>query len=86
MSNSRFSEILIKIKAGSRTTAYLSKTELRESIDLICSIVVGIVILIVIMLIFLIYIYIRMKNIKRACAMQSNGDLNFLIKLCKIIF
>jgi len=69
-----FSEILIKIRATSKTTNNLQKNELRVPVYLIFCIVVGIMISIITISIFLIYIYIRIKKITSTCAMQSNDD------------
>lgn len=84
MSTYRFSDILIKIKTANKSTTDFNKAEMKESIDFLYGVVVGLVILIVIIFIFLIYILIRIKNFRNSCALQqSNNLLNvFILKFC----
>ncbi len=84
MSTYRFSDILIKIKTANKSTTDFNKAEMKESIDFLYGVVVGLVILIVIIFIFLIYILIRIKNFRNSCALQqSNNLLNvFILKIC----
>ena len=83
MPTNRFSDILIKIKTANKSSTCLNKTEIKESVDFLYGVVVGLVIFIVIIFIFLIYILMRIKKLGNSRALQeSNSSLKlFLLKI-----
>ncbi len=83
MSTNRFSDILIKIKTTNKSSTGLNKPEMKESIDFLYGVVVGLVIFIVIIFIFLIYILMRIKKLGNSRALQeSNNPLKlFLLQI-----